>query len=99
MITDQAPECRSSRFRKIDGSCNSPVNANFGRTGNHDGDGDDDGDDDDYYDDDDDNDNEDEDEDDYVKLIFLTLFRGVYKQFSPCRPLILPILIIQYDKS
>ena len=30
----QAPECRPSRFRKIDGSCNSRVNSNYGRTGN-----------------------------------------------------------------
>ena len=29
----QAAECRPSRFRKIDGSCNSLVNSNYGRTG------------------------------------------------------------------
>ena len=32
-INQQAPECRRSRYRSLDGSCNSRVNSNFGRTG------------------------------------------------------------------
>ena len=31
--SQQAPECRRSRYRSLDGSCNSRVNSNFGRTG------------------------------------------------------------------